>query len=98
MLSWVFLLSPLLVGVAGYQIASRVNRYRWMIHLLTTAGMIFIGPMAFLWMLDEYASAGVGFMFVPFFAVLTIALPGYLMLAVALWHSRKYPDPSVPTH
>ena len=86
---WSLLFSAPVVAACGLVIASKMQRFRWIVHLASIVGMWTIGPLIFAWMIEaDDLSPAAGFALILFFVPAFIAFALYLFGAVLLLWKR----------
>jgi hypothetical protein len=94
-LTFALCVSPLAVWGTGIAVATRIGRFRWLVHVIAIVAMPFLGPLLFVWTImprdGSELNPGVGMALLPFIGMLAISFFGYIASAISLWRSSNKP-------
>jgi hypothetical protein len=88
------MLSPVIIGGAGFMCAAKMRRLRWLLHGFVLLAMPVIGPFLFVWATTPYdggePNPGAGLVFLLFLPILAASAVGYVIFVLVLWWSRSH--------
>jgi len=73
---------PVIIAIGAFVLARRLQRLRWLIHILALTAMIVVGPLVYVGMLDASAGPdigpGAGLIFLLFVPIVVVTFLFYL--------------------